>query len=234
MTGNLRSAAQAMTDQIDEFDSDRPVVPVVELIATVAHDQPGVDGMYRTRADEPTIVRYLEQARENEAMLLLNIQPARGDLRAEVAAYERWLTEPDVGVALDPEWAVRAPAVPGSAYGSITGDELDAVADYLGGVVAEHGLPDKVMVYHQVAASVVRSEERLREHRGVAPVKSVDGIGDPGMKREAWDMLMRRKPAHVQPGFKLFYDEDTKNQGRLMTPQEVLALRPTPSYILYE
>jgi hypothetical protein len=38
----------------------------------------------------------------------------------------------------------------------------------------------------------------------------------------------------VHPGFKLFFDEDTRNGSRLMTPKEVLALSPQPEYVMYE
>ena len=40
--------------------------------------------------------------------------------------------------------------------------------------------------------------------------------------------------AGVHPGFKLFFDEDTRNGSRLMTPKEVLALTPQPEYVMYE
>jgi hypothetical protein len=38
----------------------------------------------------------------------------------------------------------------------------------------------------------------------------------------------------MRPGFKLFYEEDVAAGGPLMTPDEVLALQPTPEYVLYE
>ena len=38
----------------------------------------------------------------------------------------------------------------------------------------------------------------------------------------------------VHPGFKLFFDEDTRNGQRMMSPKEVLALWPQPEYVLYE
>jgi hypothetical protein len=45
--------------------------------------------------------------------------------------------------------------------------------------------------------------------------------------------VSKTTPRFVQPGFKLFFDED-KALGRLMTPAQVLALRPRPAYVLYE
>jgi hypothetical protein len=38
----------------------------------------------------------------------------------------------------------------------------------------------------------------------------------------------------VHAGFKLFFTEDRADGGRLMTPEEVLALRPRPEYVMYE
>jgi hypothetical protein len=40
-------------------------------------------------------------------------------------------------------------------------------------------------------------------------------------------------PSHVHTGFKLFLQEDAE-RGPLMTPAQVLRLRPTPEYVLYE
>jgi hypothetical protein len=45
---------------------------------------------------------------------------------------------------------------PGGVYGHTVGAELDEVARYLSGLVKQYDLPEKVMVYHQVARSVVR------------------------------------------------------------------------------
>jgi hypothetical protein len=234
MTGDLARAGDALSNQIEKFPSTRPTMPVVELIATTVHRSPGRDGMYRSRAEDTTIQRYLDQARAAKGLLLLNIQPGRADFLPEVRAYERWLREPDVGVALDPEWAVEEGVVPGRKFGRTTGTELDGVAEYLGRLATDNGLPDKVMVYHQVAASVVRDEADLKPHVGVSAVKVVDGIGSAAAKQATWKQVMKQKPDHVQAGFKVFFDEDTRRGNALMTPAEVMALTPTPAYVLYE
>ncbi|MDQ3887525.1 MAG: hypothetical protein M3308_11095 [Actinomycetota bacterium] len=233
LTGDLTAASAELELQAVAYSGKRPVLPVFELIATVVQENPGADGLYRSRASDEIIMRYLQAAREARGILLLNIQPGLADFLPEVAAYERWLTEPDVGVALDPEWAIDPGEVPGEIFGSTTGAELDAVAAYLAELVRKGDLPQKAMVYHQVAPSVVTDEQMLGAYPEVALVKSVDGIGTPAMKIETWTKLMATKPPHVWPGFKLFYEEDTRN-GPLMMPSEVLALAPTPDYVLYE
>ncbi len=232
--GDLEAAA----DQIDaiaaEYDGDgRTVLPVFELITVIAHGSPAADGLYRTHEPDDVIAAYLAAARRHGALLLLNIQPGRAGFLDEVTRLEPWLTEPDVGLALDPEWAVGPDEVPGDVYGSTTGAELDSVAAYLSALVAEHGLPEKAMVFHQVHASVVEDEAALRPHPGVVAIKSVDGIGSRADKERTWTTLMRTKPPHVAAGFKLFFEEDAE-QGPLMTPAQVLALAPRPDYVLYE
>ncbi len=234
MTGDLTEAGRALRQRIEAFPPGRPVTPVVELIATTVHRSPGADGMFRSRCEDTTVRDYLDAARALNGLLLLNIQPGRADFLPEVQAYERWLTEPDVGVALDPEWAVEPGVVPGKKFGRTTGAELDEVARYLGGLADAHRLPAKVMIYHQVAASVVRDEALLLPHHGVSVVKVVDGIGSAAAKKATWKTLMTTMPAHVRPGFKLFFEEDTRRGAALMSPAEVLALSPAPAYIVYE
>ncbi|MGW4485655.1 hypothetical protein ACWEOE_17670 [Amycolatopsis sp. NPDC004368] len=234
MTGDLTAAGQELTNQIATFPQDGPITPVVELIATTVHPSPGADGMYRSRCTDATVRDYLEQARALHGVLLLNIQPGRADFLPEVKAYERWLSEPDVGVALDPEWAAEPGVVPGEKFGRTTGTELDGVAAYLGELAGRAHLPDKIMVYHQVAASIVKDEASLRPHPGVSVVKVVDGIGSASAKRATWRVLMATKPDHVLAGFKLFFFEDTRHDAALMTPAQVLELNPKPAYVVYE
>ncbi|MEV6909107.1 hypothetical protein [Amycolatopsis sp. NPDC051071] len=234
MTGDLTAASRELRKQIGSFPPVRPITPVVELIATTVHRSPGADGMYRSRCGDETVKRYLDAARAMNGLLLLDIQPGRADFLPEVRAYEHWLKEPDVGVALDPEWAVEPGVIPGKKFGRTTGAELDGVAHYLGELAQLHRVPAKVMVYHQVASKVVGDEELLKPHAGVSVVKVVDGIGSAEAKKATWKTLMPTKPDHVRAGFKLFFDEDARRGAALMTPADVLSLAPTPAYVLYE
>ena len=212
----------------------RQVLPVLELITVVVHASPGPDGMYRSRIDEEVIERHLAAARRHQALLLLNVQPGRARFLDEVKGLQRWLVEPDVGLALDPEWAVTAPKVPGRSYGSVTGAELDAVSAYVADLVARHDLPEKPVVVHQLAPSILRGGSALTQRDGVVMIKSVDGIGSPGAKVDTWRRLTTSMSTVFHPGFKLFFDEDGEGGSRLMTAGEVMALTPRPEYVLYE
>lgn len=207
----------------------RPVLPVFELIAVVANGAPGAEGLYRTRQSAATIRRYLAAARRARALLVLDIQPGRADFLAELRALEPFLREPDVGLALDPEWHVEAGQVPGKVLGSVDAGVVNAISARLAAIVRERGLPEKLLIIHQFTANMVRRKATLARRPGVALVLDVDGFGTQGDKIAKYRGLTRGARGFPH-GIKLFYREDTN----LMTPREALALRPQPQLVVYE
>lgn len=227
-------------DRVDEIERwgrryahGRTPLPVLELIATVVQGSPGADGMYRFHVSDQVIRRVLQVARRHHALLLLNIQPGRAAFLPEVKRLRHWLEQPDVGLALDPEWAVGPGEVPMQEFGHTSGAELNRVSAWVSRLVRRHDLPQKVLVYHQLTGSIVRHPGALEPHPGVAVVQSVDGIGSRADKVATWRKLQKDRPRFVHAGFKLFFEEDQR-AGPLMTPRQVLALRPRPEYVLYE
>jgi len=233
-TGPLDARLVELKKRANAYASGREILPVLEVITTVVQRNPGRDGKYRHRISDYQIETYYEAARQHEALLLLNIQPGRSEFLPEAKAYEKWLKLPNVGVALDPEWAMDPGQRPGGRYGHTTGAELNQIAGYLASLVDEYDLPEKVMVYHQVAASVVRKESGLKQHAGVVLIKSVDGLGPPRFKIKTYRAVNKTTPKFVHAGFKLFFTEDREDGGRLMSPEEVLTLKPRPEYVMHE
>lgn len=231
--GDVHKRVEELERKATAYAAGRQILPVMEIIVTVADGYAGKDGLYRHRMSSADIQGYLDVARQYHALLLLNIQPGRSSFMDEVKAYAQFLKEPDVGVALDPEWAMAPGQVPGRLYGHTTGATLNDVAEYLSGIVETYSLPQKVMVYHQVATVVVRHESGLKTHHGVVVIKSVDGIGNQAEKLTTYRAVNKTTPAFVHAGFKLFFEEDSA-VGPLMTPQQVLAIHPQPEYVMYE
>jgi hypothetical protein len=207
---------------------DRAELPALELIAVIANADPGDDGMYRARQSDAVIRRYLRAARKAKALLLLDIQPGRSDFFTETTRLEKWLKEPDVGLALDPEWRVTGGQVPGQVIGRVGSREVNATSAWLSQLVAEHDLPEKLFVIHQFTDDMVEHRE-LKRHKGLDMVLNVDGFGGREVKVAKYrDFTREAKEFHH--GFKLFYDED----DGLMTPRQVLRLRPRPELVVYE
>jgi hypothetical protein len=61
----------------------------------------------------------------------------------------------------------------------------------------------------------------------------VDGIGTRQQKLHTYRRVNASTPKFVHPGFKLFLEEDSRS-GSLMTPRQVLMIKPKPDYIMYE
>lgn len=207
----------------------RPVLPAFELISTIATAAPGEDGLYRMRQSNAVIARYLRAARKAKALLVLDVQPGRGDFLSEVKRLERWLREPDVGIALDPEWHVKAEGVPGKVIGSVNADDVNAVSAYVASFVADHNLPEKLFVVHQFTAEMIENKERVEERRGLAMTMNVDGFGDRPNKISKY-VAFTTELTRFNDGFKLFYEEDTN----LMSPGAVLEMKPPPDLVVYE
>jgi hypothetical protein len=231
--GDIDARVREIERRAPAFAAGRRPMPVLELITVVALDHPGPRGTYSNQVKDQVIDDYLAAARRHRALLLLNVQPGREDFLPVVRRLERWLHEPDVGLALDPEWAVGPRQVPGQTYGHTTGAEIDGVAGYLDALVTRDRLPQKALVFHQVARKVVTGQSAIRTRPGVVVVKSVDGIGTRDEKTKTWRVLVRSLPPSLHTGLKLFFVEDAR-RGPLMTPPQVLALTPRPEYVLYE
>lgn len=207
----------------------RPVLPAMELLASIATAAPGDDGLYRRRASDGDIRRYLRAARAVGAVLILDIQPGRADFLPEARSLRRWLREPDVGLALDPEWHVGPDELPGQTIGSVDASQVVAVGRWLDRLTAENDLPQKLFVVHQFTEGMVERRERLRPFKHLGFVLNVDGFGSAAVKKAKYRDFAALVPFAFN-GFKLFYRED---EG-LMEPRQVLRLRPAPDVVVYE
>ena len=207
----------------------RPVLPAFELIATIATAAPGADGMYRMHQTDEVIGEYLSAARAAKALLLLDIQPGRGDFLSEVRRLERWLREPDVGIALDPEWHVKPGEVPGQVIGSVTAEQVNAASEYVSRFVVDNNLPEKLFVVHQFTSDMIENKDRVAKQSGLAVTMNVDGFGNRANKISKYAQFTSER-TRFHDGFKLFYEEDTD----VMSPGAVLQMRPPPDLVVYE
>lgn len=235
LAGNLAQKAKVIEKLGQQYARERELLPVFELIATIVLGAPGGgDNKWRRRVPNSVIDDYLKAAREAKAILLLNIQPGHSDFITEVKYYEKYLKEPEVGVALDPEWQMHGKEKPGVFYGHTTGAMVNEVAQYMSDIIKAGDLPEKALVFHQVNGSVVQNEKDIVPHEGIALIKGVDGLGPAPTKVVTYNYLVKDMPSTTHAGFKLFFDEDTANNNKLMTPDDVFKLVPIPEYVMYE
>ncbi len=207
------------------------VLPAFELIATLATGTPESRGVYNLRSSHDFVQAYLDVARRHGYYLILDIQPGQSDFLTEAKYYEEFLRQPDVGIALDPEWRTQPPARPkGGFVGQVDAAEVNEVIDYVAQLVAEEHLPEKLFVVHQFQERMVTNRDQIVERPGVAVTIHMDGFGDRGNKLESYDVVRADPPLDM--GLKLFYDEDID----LLGADDVLGglFDPVPLMITYQ
>lgn len=209
--------------------SGRPVLPAFEFITTVASDKPDDDGDYSVAVDPSLVQKYYDVARANKMLFVMDFQPGRADFLDQVKRYESFLRQPDVGIALDPEWKLTPTQRPNRQVGTTTAAPVNAVSDYLARLVAENNLPEKLFIVHQFQKRQIPDRAAIVDRPGLATVLHVDGFGTQADKFATYAVLASTTGQFVN-GFKLFLDEDTD----LLTPAEVVAMRPMPELVSYQ
>src|SRR3954454_23902612 len=185
----------------------RPVLPAMELLADVAQSGPGETGLYIARQRDSLVRRYLSTARAHKMLLILDIQPGHAGFFAEALRLEKWLREPDVSLALDPEWHTPG-GIPGQLIGSMQAREVNAISFWLERLVKRRALPQKLLLVHRFTPGMIKGSVKPR--RRVAVTINVDGFGSRVVKRAKYQAFAHEHARGVRNGFKLFYKEDTR------------------------
>lgn len=215
-------------------DPATPVVPAIDYIAVTAQRDPGADGMYRLRMPDSHIARAVAMAEKVDGIVILEVQPGLSDMMTELRALESYLALPQVHVAIDPEFAMRGRGLPGRVVGTVSGAQMNEVAEYLASIVSQYDLPPKTLIVHRYTQAMVTDADEITPLPEVQIVMDMDGWGPPAQKVATYNAYIYPEPVQFT-GFKLFYRNDTWQSGsRLVSPEEVLDLVPIPSFIQYQ
>jgi hypothetical protein len=217
-------------------DPATPVQPALQLIAVVAQGAPGRDGMYRLRMDTALIEKVYGWAKQRNALLFLDIQVAHSTMQQELPRLLPFLSRPDVHLAMDAEFSMhysKEGVVPGKKIGQFDAKDVNWVSEQLKQLVTAKHLPPKMLIVHRWVKPMISNASQIVVDPRVQIVMDMDGWGPPWQKFESYRDYIDLEPVEYT-GFKLFFHNDTKHGGRLLTPAEVLGLRPKPLYIQYQ
>jgi hypothetical protein len=216
-------------------DPTTPVLPAIDYIAVTAQASAGEDGRYRLRMPAGHIERAVAMAEKAGGIAILEVQAGLSPVMAEVEHLAPYLAGPNVHLAIDPEFAMLGTgSVPGKRVGTVDAAVVNAAAEFLAGLVREHGLPPKILVVHRYTQAMVTNAAGIKPLPEVQVVMDMDGWGSPGAKRSTHQSYIQREPVQFT-GFKLFYKNDLKGTpSRLLTPAEILELTPAPIFIQYQ
>jgi hypothetical protein len=218
----------------EKADPAHPVQPALHLIAVVAQGIPGKAGKYRMIMPDAIINEVYGWAKEADAILFIDIQTGHDDIRTLLPRFEWLLKNPDVHLAIDPEFnLIKSRKIPGTKIGTYDASDINFVSGYLMDLVKKYNLPPKVFIVHRFTKNGVTNSRKILLHPEVQMILNMDGWGDPWLKRSSYKSYVVEEPVQYT-GFKLFYHNDTKKGNPLLTPKEVLRLNPQPIYIQYQ
>ena len=124
---------------------------------------------------------------------------------------------------------------PGSVIGTMSAVDINYVRGYLAGLVKKHNLPPKILVVHRFTQGMITNYKQIKLYPETQIVIDMDGWGYPAKKIGTYKNWIHSQPIQFT-GFKLFYVNDTEKSGQkeMMSPAEVLRLKPAPIYIQYQ
>ena len=215
-------------------DPTTPVIPAVQYIAVVAQSAPGMSGFYRAQMPDSEIDKALVLAREARGILILDVQVGKSTLSAELPELEKYLSLPDVHLAIDPEFSMKFGNAPGTVIGTYDAADINYAAEYLATVVRDNKLPPKILVVHRFTYDMVTNYKKITPLPEVQVVMDMDGWGSQEKKKGTYTHVIAPEPVQFT-GLKLFYHADLKPPSLgMLTPEEILALMPAPIYIQYQ
>jgi len=217
-------------------DPKTPIIPAIHLVTVVAQGAAGSDGMWRRRETPEMIERTYNWAKSRKGVLFLDIQASHSTLQQELPPLLKYLERPDVHLGVDPEFFMhydKEGVRPSAKIGTMMAADVTYVIRTLDKLVAEKNLPPKVLVVHRFTRRMVPDAENIRPTPRVQVVMHMDGWGPPWLKFDSYRDYIVEHPVQFT-GFKLFYHNDTKKGDALLTPSELLQLRPKLSYVQYQ
>ncbi len=214
-------------------DPSTPVIPAIDYIAVTAQASP-VDGKYRARMPDSQIDKALELADSVHGIVVLDVQVGLSTLQTELPLLEKYLKKPNVHLAIDPEFSMKTGAKPGDVIGTFSAADINYAAQYLAILVRENDLPPKMLIVHRFTEDMVTGYRNIHPLPEVQIVMDMDGWGSPAKKMNTYNVFITSQPVQFT-GFKLFYRNDLKPPStRMMTPTELLKLKPIPIFIQYQ
>lgn len=219
----------------EKVDPSTPVQVGLHYIAAVASGTAGKDGKYINRMGNKQIDSVLKIAKmQPNTIVFLDLQVALSNIKAELPHIEKYLELPYVHLGIDPEFSMKDGSLPGKKIGTYDAADINYVSQYLADIVKKNNLPPKVFVVHRFTKKMVTNSQNIKLRPEVQIVMHMDGWGEPDLKLGTYRHFIYGEPVQFT-GFKLFYKNDLKKApNRLMTPEELMKLKPRPIYIQYQ
>ena len=210
------------------IDPSTPAIPALHVIVLVADGHPGPSGKYRTRHDSAMIEKVYGWARSRNALMFVDLQVGQSTLQAELPWIEKFLIRPDVHLGIDPEFAMKGKAIPGTRVGTYDAADINYASRFLANLVDRYKLPPKILVVHRFTPKGVTNYRNIKLDPRVQVVMHMDGFGAPWLKRDSYYSYVKKEPVQFA-GWKQF--TKAKNDNPPTPREQIIRLWPSPLYI---
>ncbi len=215
-------------------DTSTEVIPALHYIAITAQQAPGSAGKYRLRMPFKEIDKVLKMAEKINALVFLDIQVGLSTLQQEMPEFEPYLKMPHVHFGIDPEFSMKGGQAPGKVVGTFDATDINYATEYLAKIVKQYNLPPKILVVHRFTKNGVTNAKQIKLRPEVQVIMDMDGWGHHARKINTYRQFIYPEPVQFA-GFKIFYKNDLREKGgHIMSPAELLQLKPQPLYIQYQ
>ncbi|WKD59410.1 hypothetical protein [Corynebacterium caspium] len=217
--------------QFSPLETEQTLMPAFEIITTVAASQPGPEQKYTNYTDPADLQPYIEAITTAGGYAVLDLQPGRESFINQAKRYAELLKNPNVGLALDPEWNIGPEEKPLQRVGSAEAAEINEVATWLAKLTAENKLPQKLFIVHQFQLQMLRDRDQINtDIPELAFVLHVDGHGTPSQKLDTWNAIR----AGLSPNWFMAWKNFTKEDMPMFGPEESFGISPRPWFISYQ
>lgn len=253
LTTSMLEHLRAQGAAYQRLDPAHPVQLGIDLVVSIPDAFPGPEGTYSHHLDSATIQSYITFCQKHGLILFLDLDFGLAPIAKERNFFLPYLEHyPFVQMAIDPEWMFpRHDGIPGINLSNVRASDLNSTIETLAMLPMKYHVPRKILLIHQYRpdgdslknpydaeqAEIANKRDLLNDPRVdvVIHVDSVGGyLGDQTDKTQQYSIWvgqdMKEYHNFRYGGFKLFYQIEAKT---LMTPQQVLALKPPPMVITY-
>jgi hypothetical protein len=216
-------AADPSTDHVCAF----------EIIAITAQAAPGATGLYRARITPNALNEMIELARASSCLIILDLQVGWSSVPVELPYFVPWLSQPDVHLALDPEWDMQPGVRPGTKIGSMDAGDINNAISVLRQIVrtpiANQPTRPKLLIVHRFRDFMIQNPEQVAPTQEIRLLANMDGFGPPKTKLNVYNVVLRGLKTSLT-GFKLFTKLDTP----MLQPADLVGVVPAPMFVNYQ
>ena len=227
---DLDAVMEKFVKMYDAVNGSKKIIPALYIIYGTVWPK-GEIGILNKETTE----RYIEYAAKKGWYIFLDDQIGKYTVEESMNRILPFLKYDNVHLAIDPEWKTLTPM---ETIGSVTADEVNKAQKMMNDFIIKHKLKGRRMfVIHQFRDMMIRNRSMVKTNfERVQLIHCSDGFGPPRLKKQTYSFNAIAKNMPLK-SFKLFLPTEVYGAGYdepLMSPKDVMNLKPRPYFIMYQ